>query len=153
VAWDNAAHHLLERTLDDSGNRRTVLPDAFLATDEILKRLTKIVTSLRIDSRAVARNLAVYGTFAATERVLMDAARHGGDRQELHEVIREHSLAAWEAIKNGEPNPLTESLPADQRITRHIAPDKVRDLLDASAYVGDAPARACQLAAAIRREI
>lgn len=153
VAWDNAAHHLLERTLDDSGNRRTVLPDAFLATDEILKRLTKIVTNLRIDSRAVARNLAVYGTFAATERVLMDAARQGGDRQELHEVIREHSLAAWEAIKNGEANPLTESLPADERITRHIAPDKVRELLDASAYVGDAPTRARKLAEAIRREI
>lgn len=153
VAWDNAAHHLLERTLDDSGNRRTVLPDAFLATDEILKRLTKIVTNLRIDSRAVARNLAVYGTFAATERVLMDAARQGGDRQELHEVIREHSLAAWEAIKNGEANPLTESLPADERITRHIAPDKVRELLDASAYVGDAPTRARRLAEAIRREI
>lgn len=153
VAWDNAAHHLLERTLDDSGNRRTVLPDAFLATDEILKRLTKIVTNLRIDSRAVARNLAIYGTFAATERVLMEAARQGGDRQELHEVIREHSLAAWEAIKNGEPNPLTESLPADERITRHIAPDKLRELLDASAYVGDAPTRARKMAEAIRREI
>lgn len=153
VAWDNAAHHLLERTLDDSGNRRTVLPDAFLATDEILKRLIKIVTNLRIDGRAVARNLAVYGTFAATERVLMEAARQGGDRQELHEVIREHSLKAWEAIRNGAANPLTESLPSDERITRYIAPETVRGLLDASAYVGNAPERARQLAAAIRREI
>ena len=121
-------------------------------TDES-SSVIKIVTNLRIDGRAVARNLAVYGTFAATERVLMDAARQGGDRQELHEVIREHSLAAWDAIKNGESNPLTESLPGDERITRHITPDKVRELLDASAYVGDAPARARKLAEAIRREI
>ncbi len=153
VAWDNAAHHLLERTLDDSGNRRTVLPDAFLATDEILKRLTRIVTHLRIDGRAVERNLSVYGTFAATERVLMEAARHGGDRQDLHEVIRENSLAAWAALRNGDENPLVETLSSDTRITRYIAAERVRDLLDASAYVGDAPARARMMADEIRREL
>lgn len=153
VAWDNAAHHLLERTLDDSGNRRSVLPEAFLGTDEILKRLIRILSNLRIDTRAVERNLSVYGTFAATERVLMEAARHGGDRQELHEVIREHSLAAWEALRNGQPNTLPESLSSDPRITQYIAPDDVRGLLDASGHIGDAPARARQLAAAIREAL
>ncbi|MBK9125625.1 MAG: adenylosuccinate lyase [Chloroflexi bacterium] len=150
VAWDNAAHHLLERTLDDSGNRRSVLPEAFLVTDEILRRLNKIVSNLRIDSNAVARNLRVYGTFAATERVLMEAARRGGDRQELHEVIREHSLAAWDALRAGQPNPLPDLLASDERITRHVDPAAVRDLLDASGHIGDAPARARQLAASIR---
>lgn len=150
VTWDNAAHHLLERTLDDSGNRRSVLPEAFLVTDEILRRLHKIVSNLRIDPNAVERNLRVYGTFAATERVLMEAARRGGDRQELHEVIRAHSLAAWDALRADQPNPLPDLLASDERIARYIDPSTVRALLDASAHIGDAPARARRLAAAIR---
>lgn len=150
VAWDNAAHHLLERTLDDSGNRRSMLPEAFLVTDEILRRLNRIVSNLRIDASAVAHNLQRYGTFAATERVLMEAARHGGDRQELHEVIREHSLAAWDALRAGQPNPLPDLLASDDRITRHVDPAAVRDLLDASGHIGDAPDRARRLTASIR---
>lgn len=149
VAWDNAAHHLLERTLDDSGNRRSMLPEAFLVTDEILRRLNRIVSNLRIDASAVAHNLQRYGTFAATERVLMEAARHGGDRQELHEVIREHSLAAWDALRAGQPNPLPDLLASDDRITRHVDPAAVRDLLDASGHIGDAPDRARRLATSI----
>ncbi|KXK51702.1 MAG: adenylosuccinate lyase [Anaerolineae bacterium] len=149
VAWDNAAHHLLERTLDDSGNRRSLLPEAFLVTDEILRRLNRIVSNLRIDASAVAHNLQRYGTFAATERVLMEAARHGGDRQELHEVIREHSLAAWDALRAGQPNPLPDLLASDDRITRHVDPAAVRDLLDASGHIGDAPDRARRLATSI----
>lgn len=149
VAWDNAAHHLLERTLDDSGNRRSLLPEAFLVTDEILRRLNRIVSNLRIDASAVAHNLQRYGTFAATERVLMEAARHGGDRQELHEVIREHSLAAWDALRAGQPNPLPDLLASDDRITRHVDPAAVRALLDASSHIGDAPDRARRLATSI----
>lgn len=149
VAWDNAAHHLLERTLDDSGNRRSMLPEAFLVTDEILRRLNRIVSNLRIDASAVAHNLQRYGTFAATERVLMEAARHGGDRQELHEVIREHSLTAWDALRAGQPNPLPDLLASDDRITRHVDPAAVRDLLDASGHIGDAPDRARRLATSI----
>src|SRR5690606_2573498 len=109
----NAAHHLLERTLDDSGNRRAALPDAFLATDEVLKRVNRVLSGLRIDRNGVAKNLSAYGTFAATERVLMEAARNGGDRQELHEVIRENSLKAWEALRNNLPNNLPETLSSD----------------------------------------
>lgn len=149
VAWDNAAHHLLERTLDDSGNRRSMLPEAFLVTDEILRRLNRIVSNLRIDASAVAHNLQRYGTFAATERVLMEAARHGGDRQELHEVIREHSLTAWDALRAGQPNPLPDLLASDDRITRHVDPAAVRALLDASSHIGDAPDRARRLATSI----
>lgn len=149
VAWDNAAHHLLERTLDDSGNRRSLLPEAFLVTDEILRRLNRIVSNLRIDASAVAHNLQRYGTFAATERVLMEAARHGGDRQELHEVIREHSLTAWDALRAGQPNPLPDLLASDDRITRHVDPAAVRALLDASSHIGDAPDRARRLATSI----
>lgn len=148
--WDNAAHHLLERTLDDSGNRRAALPDAFLATDEVLKRVQKILGGLRIDRNGVAKNLSAYGTFAATERVLMEAARNGGDRQELHEVIRENSLKAWEALRNNQPNNLPDTLSSDPRVTAYLTPERVRELLDASGHIGDAPNRARQLAAQVR---
>jgi adenylosuccinate lyase len=148
--WDNAAHHLLERTLDDSANRRAALPDAFLATDEILRRVRRILTGLRIDRNGIARNLRAYGTFAATERVLMEAARAGADRQAMHEVIREHSLKAWDALRQDQPNPLPETLSTDPRVTDYLAPERVRELLDASGHIGDAPERARVLASRIR---
>jgi adenylosuccinate lyase len=153
LAWDNAAHSLLERTLDDSANRRELLPAAFLACDEILRRATRLIRDLRIDETALARNLDRYGTFAATERVLMAAVKAGADRQEMHEVIREHSMAAWADVADGCPNPLSGRLAGDERITDYLDSDRVLLLLDASEYVGDAPARARNLAAEIRVEL
>lgn len=153
VAWDNMAHTLLERTLDDSGNRREILPTAFLATDEILIRTGRLLIGLEIDKRALARNLDRYGIFAATERVLMEAVKAGGDRQVLHEVIRRHSLAAWEAVAAGEPNPLPERLAGDETITRFLPADRVRELLEAGGYVGDAPARARALRRQLRESV
>jgi len=153
LAWDNAAHSLLERTLDDSANRRELLPAAFLACDEILRRAIRLIRGLRIDEAALARNLGRYGTFAATERVLMAAVRAGADRQEMHEIIREHSMAAWADVAAGRQNPLPGFLAGDKRITDYLGPDKVLFLLDANEYVGDAPARAQALAATIRTEL
>lgn len=153
VAWDNAAHNLLERTLDDSGNRRLILPEAFLTTDEIIRKAARVLGGLRINREAIARNLQIYGTFAATERVLMEAARAGGDRQALHEVIREHSLNAWEYVQKGLPNPLADALSVDPRITLLVKPARVRELLDASGHIGDAPQRARLLAAQVREEL
>ncbi len=153
VAWDNAAHSLLERTLDDSANRRELFPAAFLATDEILRRATRLVRDLRVDEPALARNLERYGLFAATERVLMAAAKAGANRQEMHEIIREHSLAAWAEIAAGRPNPLATRLPADPRITAYLAPEQISALLDVAHYVGDAPERAKKLAEQIREAI
>ena len=152
VAWDNAAHSLLERTLDDSANRREVLPSAYLAVDEILRAATRIVGGLRVNERAIARNMEVYGVFAATERLLMALVKAGADRQEMHEVIREHSLAAWESLQSDSigDNPLPGRLSADERVTRYLAREQVLSLLDASAYVGDAPRRARALAAELR---
>jgi len=153
VMWDNAAHSLLERTLDDSGNRRVVLPQTFLVADELLKRAKRIITGLRIDDVGMQRNLDVYGVFAATERVLMEGVRNGGDRQELHEIIRENSLQAWEAVRKGEANPLADLLAADERILALIDAATVRALLDATGHIGDAPQRAGQLVAAVRKAI
>ena len=150
VMWDNAALSLLERTLDDSANRRFVLPEVFLIMDEALGRAARLVEGLRIWPAPRERNLRDYGVFAATERVLMAAVRAGGDRQELHEVIRERSLVAWAALQAGEPNPLAALLASDPRITRYLPAEKVRSLLDASGHVGDAAERAYDMAAQIR---
>ena len=153
VAWDNAAHSLLERTLDDSANRRSLLPEAFLICDELLRRAGRLINGLQVDVAASARLLATYGAFAASERLLMELVKRGGDRQSLHEVIREHSLAAWAQIRRGEANPLVDLLCDDPRITQYAAPDEVRRWLDAAGYVGDAPARARRFAKVVQGEL
>jgi adenylosuccinate lyase len=153
VAWDNAAHSLLERTLDDSANRRLVLPDVFLASDELVCRSHRILRDLRIHDEARTRNLAAYGTFAATERLLMELARAGADRQAMHEVIRGHAMAAWNAVQRGETNPLADLLAADAEVLRYLPAGHVRALLEAGGTVGDAPERARQVAAAIREHV
>jgi adenylosuccinate lyase len=150
VAWGNAADNLLERTLDDSANRRLLLPQAFLCADELLLRANRVVSGLRINPVATQRTLERYGVFAATERLLMVSARRGADRQAMHEIIREHSLAAWAAVQRGDTNPLTELLMNDPRITAYVMDTEVRTLLDAEHYVGDAPERARALAESVR---
>jgi adenylosuccinate lyase len=153
VAWDNAAHSLLERTLDDSANRRSILPEAFLICDELIARADKLIAGMQIDLAASARLLETYGPFAATERLLMEAVKRGGDRQELHEVIREHSMAAWARVREARPNPLVESLCTDPRITRYVSSEDARASLDATHYVGDAPARARHFAALLKDQL
>ena len=150
VLWDNAAHSLLERTLDDSANRRVALSEAFLATDEIIRAAERIVSGLRVNEAQVARTMQVHGPFAATERLLMALVKAGASRQDMHERIREHSLAAWAAIGAGEPNPLIDRLCADPAITQYVDAATARSLLDAGGYVGNAPGRAQTLAAQAR---
>ena len=150
IAWDNSALSLLERTLDDSANRRLFLPEAFLLTDEALTSCLRLFDGVTIWPGPTARNLRDYGAFAATERLLMEAVKAGGDRQKLHELIREQSLVAWQAVQEGQPNPLVANLLADTRITALVPLGRARKLLDASDYVGDAPQRARNIAAAIR---
>ncbi len=153
IAWDNAAHSLLERTLDDSANRRLVLPEAFLAADELLQRMQHILNGLRLNRPAIQRNLETYGLFAATERLLMETVRAGADRQHMHEIIRQHSLAAWDQVQSGQPNSLVALLTADPEVTRWVSPTRLYELMDASAHIGDAPARARQMAAEIRNAL
>ncbi len=146
IAWDNAAHSLLERTLDDSANRRLLLPQAFLATDEILRKAWRILDGLVIHDEAIARNVDAYGVFAATERLLMALVRAGADRQTMHEVIRQHAMVAWQAVWAGEPNPLADRLTSDADVQRYVPAERVHELLDAAGHVGDAPERARRMA-------
>ncbi|MCC6189637.1 MAG: adenylosuccinate lyase [Anaerolineales bacterium] len=153
VAWDNAAQALLERTLDDSANRRAALPEAFLALDECLRTARRLVRGLVVDPAAMAANLDKYGPFAATERVLMALVRAGADRQRAHERLREQSLKAWAAVKAGRSNPLADLLAADPELLIYLQPVRLQELMDARSYVGTAPERARALAARIRRDL
>jgi adenylosuccinate lyase len=153
VTWDNASHSLLERTLDDSANRREVLPVLFLALDEMLLVAQRLIGGLAIDRDATRRTLDRYGTFAATERLLMELVKVGADRQKMHALLRDHSLAAWKAIADGAPNPLIDALSADPALTAYLPAERIRSLLKAADYVGDAPERARTLAAEIRAAI
>lgn len=149
LAWDNAAHSLLERTLDDSANRRTLLPEAFLICDELLRSAMRVVSGLQVDELAIQRNLDIYGPFAALERVLMAASQRGADRQAIHERLRGHAMTAWTALQAGESNPLINDCLEDGEILRYLSAEQVQGLMDASHHLGDAPGRAKRLAAQI----
>jgi adenylosuccinate lyase len=151
VAWQNAATNYLERTLDDSANRRTILPEALLCADEIVTLARKVVDGLRVDERRIAANLRTYGPFAGTEAVMMEAARAGGDRQALHESIRDAAMQAWDALAQGRENPLATTLADDASLTDFVDPAEIRRLLDPSKHVGTAPQRARLLADRIER--
>jgi len=139
--WQNSAQTLLERTLDDSANRRIVLPNSFLAIDEVLITSIKVVSNMNIHKTAIERNMKSYGIFAASERLLMELGRNGANRQEMHELIREHSLKAWKEVQEGKENTLKENLINDKVILKYVSKDKANDLLNADEYIGDAPLR------------
>jgi adenylosuccinate lyase len=153
VAWDNAALAVLERTLDDSANRRLVLAEAFLAVDEIVEATTRVMRDLRLFPDVIARNLAAFGAFAAVERLLMALVSAGADRQEMHERLRQHSLAAWEELGRKGHNPLCEMLGQDDAITRYIGAERIGELMDSAPYVGEAPQRARRLAHLVRARL
>lgn len=141
TAWQNSAQTLLERTLDDSANRRVVLPESFLATDEVLKTAMKVVSGMSIHTTAVKKNMSNYGIFAASEKLLMHLGKRGANRQDMHEVIREHSLKAWAAVQEGEVNNLAQTLTSDERVLKFMTKEEALALLNANEYVGDAPLR------------
>jgi len=131
-----AAVQWLERTLDDSSNRRLVLPEAFLALDGCLDVMHNVAAGLVVYEHTVRANLAAELPFMATENVLMAAVRAGADRQRAHEVIRRHSQAAAEEVKaRGRPNDLLERLGRDPL----FADVDLGDVLDPARYVGRAP--------------
>ncbi|MCI0395854.1 MAG: adenylosuccinate lyase [Chloroflexi bacterium] len=153
VAWDNASQAILERSLDDSANRRLFLPEAFLATEEMLLKTAEVLEGMVLDEKAMAENLARYGPFAATERVLMALVAAGASRQDGHEWIRQASLRAWEALRQGQANTLADLLAADAEVNRYLPADRVRELMAAERHVGTAGERAAAFARAVREAI
>jgi adenylosuccinate lyase len=141
-----AAEQWFERTLDDSSNKRLSIPEAFLATDGILLIVVNVARGLVVFPKTIAAQVAAELPFMATEEILMAAVRAGGDRQELHERIRRHSLAAAERVKlHGQPNDLIERLRNDPA----FAKVNLNDVLDARRYVG----RASQQVEAFARDV
>ena len=153
VAWDNAAHSLLERTLDDSANRRLLLPQAFLIADELLHTAGRLVTDLRVDETAVSRNLTTYGLFAGSEQLLTALSKAGADRLAMHGRIRDHAMKAWTAVNQGQPNPLAELLCTDELFLRYLSADEIKVQLDYETYVGDAAERALAVAQMLRQGV
>lgn len=126
----------LERTLDDSANRRLVLPQAFLAIDAVLILYRNIADGLVVYPKVLAKNLGEELPFMATEEILMAGVQAGGDRQELHKLIRDHSQAAAQQVKEfGRPNDLLDRLRADPA----FASVDLGNALDARRFVGRAP--------------
>ena len=140
-AWNNAASTVLERSLDDSANRRIFIPESFIALDEILITEIKVVKGMSIHSTATSRLMSSYGVFASTERVLMELGKKGADRQKMHEVIREESLKAWVSVQEGKENPLKKALMDNEEILSYLSKEEIEKYLDASGYTGDAERR------------
>ncbi|HIS16491.1 MAG TPA: adenylosuccinate lyase [Candidatus Scatomorpha merdavium] len=136
-----ASTQWLERTLDDSANRRISIPEAFLAADAILSLAMNVLRGCRVYPEMMARHLADELPFLATENILMRSVSLGGDRQELHEAIREYSVATARRMKEtGCGNDLAERLLADPRF--HLDEAALAELMDVRRFVGMAPQQA-----------
>ncbi|MCD6530640.1 adenylosuccinate lyase [Candidatus Bathyarchaeota archaeon] len=144
IAWSNASSTVLERTLDDSANRRIIIPEAFLAADECLILYGEVLEGLNVYPEMIKRNLRRFGPFAGTEAILMKLSSRGMSRQEAHEKLRRHSFKAWEKVMAGEENPLPEMLKRDPEITALVRSEEIDESLEPSKHVGDAPER-CEL--------
>lgn len=133
-----AATQWLERTLDDSANKRIAVPEAYLATDAVLLLLHNIADGMVVYPAQIRRRLLDELPFMATENLMLRAARHGGDRQELHERVRRHSVAAGARIKqHGLPNDLLDRLAGDPAFGVERA--DLEDALRPELYIGRAP--------------
>ncbi len=131
-----ASEQWFERTLDDSANRRVVIPEAFLAVDGILQILINVTDGLVVYPKVIAARVAAELPFMATENILMAAVKAGGNRQELHQILKLHSHAAAAQVKKfGKPNDLISRLKVDIAF-RNINFEKV---LNPKSYVGRAP--------------
>lgn len=132
-----AANQWFERTLDDSANRRLVIPEMFLATDAILNIYINVSQGLVVNSKVIEKHVREELPFMATENILMEAVKKGGDRQELHEVLRRYSIEAAGEIKEGRPNNLIDKIAADGRFK--MTKDEIEEMMDPSNFVGRSP--------------
>ena len=127
-----------ERTLDDSANKRISIAEGFLAIDGILDLCLNITDGLKVYPKVIEKHLREELPFMATENIMMDAVKAGGDRQEVHERIRELSMQAGRRVKeDGKPNNLLELIAADPMF--HLDAEKLEKSMDPKKYVGCAP--------------
>ena len=150
TARENATLSYLERTLDDSANKRIVIAEAFLTTDQILITAEKIISGLVINRDRISFNLRQYALFASSESIILEAVKKGADRQEMHEVLRINSMIAWGDIQNGKKNPMMQLLLQDKLVSKYLNKVELEKLMEVENHIGSAPERAKKLVKLIR---
>lgn len=132
-----ASTQWLERTLDDSANRRISMPEGFLCADAILRLAQNVTDGLHVNEKIVKKTVKDYLPFIATENLMMEAVKKGGNRQQLHETIRKCSMEATAKMKNGEECDLLSRLAAEKEFG--LTEEEMNTLLTPSAYIGRCP--------------
>ncbi len=127
----------LERTLDDSANRRISMPEGFLCADAILRLAANVTSGLRVNEKMTEKSVMEYLPFIATENLMMEAVKRGGDRQKIHEIIRRCSMEATANMKSGGECDLMKRLSAESEFG--LTEDDIRSLLDPALYIGRCP--------------
>ena len=129
-----ASSQWMERTLDDSANRRISMPEGFLCADAILRLAQNVTGGLVVNEKVIEKTVMEYLPFIATENLMMEAVKKGGDRQEIHETIRKCSMEALDRMKTGEECDLTARLAASETFNMNEA--EIRNLLKPELYIG-----------------
>ena len=129
-----ASTQWMERTLDDSANRRISMPEGFLCADAILRLAQNVTDGLHVNEKIIEKTVREYMPFMATENLLMEAVKRGGDRQQLHEIIRKCSIEATAKMKNGEDCDLLSRLTAEPAF--RLSESEMNALLEPSLYIG-----------------
>ena len=127
----------MERTLDDSANRRLSMPEGFLCADAILRLAQNVTNGLRVNEKVVDKTIREYMPFLDTENLMMEAVKRGGDRKQLHERVRVHSMAATARMKDGEPCDLLDRLAGDPAFG--MTRPELDRLMDPARYIGRCP--------------
>ena len=132
-----ASTQWLERTLDDSANRRISLPEGFLCADAVLRLAQNVTDGLHVNEKIVEKTVMEYLPFIATENLMMEAVKRGGDRQQLHEIIRKCSMEATAKMKNGEECDLMTRLANEKEFG--LNETEIAELLKPELYIGRCP--------------
>jgi len=141
----------LERTLDDSANRRISMPEGFLCADAILRLCQNVADGLVVNEKIIDKNLREYLPFIATENLLMEAVKRGGNRQELHEIIRRCSMEATAEMKNGGVCDLLERLAKEEKFG--LTEEEMRGVLDPRLYTGRCGEQVARYLEKIRKDL
>ena len=132
-----ASTQWLERTLDDSANRRISIPEGFLCADAILRLAQNITNGIHVNEKIVLKHVMEYLPFIATENLMMEAVKRGGNRQEIHEIIRQCSMEATAKMKNGEECDLISRLAKNSAFG--MSEEEIDAILKPEKYIGRCP--------------
>jgi len=153
VSSENASLTLLERTLDDSANRRIYMPEMFLSVEEMLGSAVKIVSELAVNEARIQENLERYAPFALTEEIIIESVKKGADRQEMHEILRNISMEAWSLVSVGEENPMIELLGKSEEVLKYIEKEEIKNMLSPEKHLGTAAIRTKKLLQEIKDSV